>query len=154
TANDVRRHESPEAIAKRAEARRQRVQAARLQGQSTRVIAEAEQVCQTTIQQDMQRLTEQGCSVSPAEQKVTGKDGRRLPATKARSVLCQRCKRVGPERGCAHCHQLRMLARKPDREPGDETGRGPKPAKNGRERFDWKAADAKLGPAVRLPDDI
>lgn len=79
-ANDNRRHESQEKIEKRADARRERVAFALRDGKSERQIADAEGVSQTTIQQDKKKLTEQGCSVEPPDNKVLSSDGRLRPA--------------------------------------------------------------------------
>lgn len=53
TMNDCRRHETPETAARRINARRERIAAARQSGQSTRQIADAEGISQTTVRRDL-----------------------------------------------------------------------------------------------------
>jgi hypothetical protein len=79
--NDRRRHEDAETMRKRAQARRERVAAARAAGQSTRAIAEQQGVSQTQVQRDLKEATEPGGSVEPPGGKITGKDGKRRKAS-------------------------------------------------------------------------
>jgi hypothetical protein len=88
--NDRRRHEDAETMRRRAQARRERVAAARAEGQSTRAIAEAEGVSQKTVRNDLEALTGEGtqCSteystqLAPSDGKITGKDGKKRSANR------------------------------------------------------------------------
>jgi hypothetical protein len=88
--NDRRRHEDAETMRKRAHARRERVAAARSEGQSTWAIAEAEGVSQKTIRNDLEALTAEGtqCSteyptqLAPPDGQITGKDGKKRSANR------------------------------------------------------------------------
>lgn len=116
-ANDNRRHESAERIAKRIADRRERVGEARMNGESIRTIAEKEGVSKSTIEQDIEKtgVTVQGGT-------VTGKDDRQQPATKPEPPMCQRCarcKRVGDPipKNCEMCRELRPKPAKKDPKP-------------------------------------
>lgn len=149
--NDVRRHESAELMEKRAEARRERVAAARAKGQSTRAIAEAEGVSQKTILNDLERSTDEGSSVEPPGGKVVGKDGKKRDATRngqpdepgdayEGELLCQRCRRVGATKDCEKCKKLRKQAAQRKKR------KGPKP---GSVKWDWKPFERDFGNVVR-----
>ena len=83
TVNDNRRHETAESIQDRAEKRRERVAERRRHGESTRTIAEAENVSQMQVLRDLKTVTDTGVSVNPSDGKITGKDNNReQPASK------------------------------------------------------------------------
>lgn len=84
TANEERRHLALEWLQKRRQERVDRVAAARLNGESTRMIAEREGVSQTQVLSDLKAATEQGCSVQPDSGTVKSKDGKERPATRKR----------------------------------------------------------------------
>src|SRR5205807_584127 len=96
-ANDHRRHESGGKAQARIEARRERIGAARRNGQSTRDIAKEEGVSQKTVRNDLELSTP--THLPPV---IKGSDGKTYPA----KVLCARCKRVAPGvgiKGCESC---------------------------------------------------
>jgi transposase len=82
--NDRRRHEDAETVRKRAQARRERVAAARANGESTRSIAEVEGVSEKTIRNDLDALTAEGTQCESPDGKTKGKDGRKQPAARKR----------------------------------------------------------------------
>jgi hypothetical protein len=84
--NDRRRHEDAETVRKRAQARRERVAAARAKGQSTRSIAGAEGVSEKTIRNDLDALTAEGTQCESPDGKTMGKDGRKQPAARKRRM--------------------------------------------------------------------
>lgn len=115
TVNDQRRHETPEKVSDRVAKRRERIAAARQEGQSTRTIAEAEGISHTQVNRDLEASTGTGVPVEPESGKVTGQDGRQQPATKPAKPaktpdqLCDRCNRVAPGvgvKGCPACKDV------------------------------------------------
>lgn len=74
TMNDFRRHETQEAMQTRAAMRRDRVAAARVEGQSLRVIAEQEKVSVATVRRDLEPSRCAGGTPEPKDGKITGKD--------------------------------------------------------------------------------
>ena len=119
--NDVRRHETQEAAEQRIAARRERVAEARREGQSTRTIAENEDVSHVTVLNDIEEATGKGLPVTPPDDKITGKDERQQPATKPELLTCERCKRdkrVGkmPVKGCPMCKELRHTTKREPRQ--------------------------------------
>lgn len=72
TFNDLRRHETQEQAIKRAEERRQRVVAARREGQSLRTIAAHEGISNKTVRDDLDKAREEGYT----PELVTGLDGK------------------------------------------------------------------------------
>ena len=121
--NDVRRHETQEAAEQRIAARRERVAEARREGQSTRTIAEEEDVSHTTVLRDLEEATGTGVPVEPPDGKITGKDGKERPA-KPELPTCERCKRdnrVGnpPVKGCSMCKELRKADAEPEETPDE-----------------------------------
>jgi len=149
--NDVRRHEDADTRALRAQKRRERVAAARSEGQSLRAIAEAEGVSETQVRNDLKAATAQGCAVEPPDGKVVGKDGKARPAERP-PILCGRCRRVGPVKGCESCKLEREGARK-GRDAGshERNGHGPK---NGQAVFDMRAFERAYGEMVRTTDNM
>jgi hypothetical protein len=81
--NDCRRHEDTETIRLRAEKRRERVVAARQQGQSTRAISEAEGISQTQVLRD---LAASGEPPGSPDGKVTGADGKTYAAQQLKLI--------------------------------------------------------------------
>jgi hypothetical protein len=97
--NDIRRHESAEEAAERVARRRERLRAARAQGQSIRSIAKAESISKSQVERDLQ------ASVVPGgtPETVKGTDGKTYKARKPREWhLCGRCERVGSP-SCEPC---------------------------------------------------
>lgn len=78
-ANDLRRHESPEARSDRITERRERILAKRLEGKSNRTIAEEEGVSESTVRNDLENLGAQGC----APDHVKGRDGKLYPCNRS-----------------------------------------------------------------------
>lgn len=109
TVQDHRRHETQDKAMSRANERRERVAHARMNGQSTRAIAEEEGVSESTIRHDLDVRT-------PAHvpDTVTDSAGREQPSSKPKlpnaskpKVLCARCQRVGPRSDCEACKELK-----------------------------------------------
>jgi hypothetical protein len=130
TVNDQRRHETPEKVSDRVAKRRERIAAARQEGQSTRTIAEAEGISHTQVNRDLEASTGTGVPVEPESGKVTGQDGRQQPATKPAKPaktpdqLCDRCNRVAPGvgvKGCPACKDIQRPATAPKPKPKAET---------------------------------
>lgn len=131
--NDCRRKkESAKTVAKRAEQRRLRVAAMHANGHSTRAIADAEKVSQTTVQNDLATTSvEQGVQLESEEVKqvtetsngkVTGTDGKTYSASKPPKQLCVGCERrqrKGQElpKACPDCKLLRGPAKKAEATP-------------------------------------
>jgi ParB-like chromosome segregation protein Spo0J len=89
-----------------------RVADARKAGESLRTIAAKEGVSTTTVQKDLDHAAGvNGVTVEPESGKVTGKDGRKQSAMKPPGILCERCKRVGPTKGCDKCKEARKAAK-------------------------------------------
>jgi hypothetical protein len=162
TKNDHRRHESPDVQEKRAEERRQRVLAARQAGQSERTIAEEEGVSPATIHSDVETLTARGEQCSPDNGMVTGKDGRKQPATKSPVVqsagkACRPCRMHGFTQANPACKGCESFNKPGEREPGDDTDHiaEEKKAKsaNGKPVFDDRKIHAMIGKLIRLFDD-
>jgi hypothetical protein len=84
--NDRRRHEDAETLRRRAQARRERVAAARAEGMSQRAIAEQEGVSQTQVQRDLGAVTDTGVSVDPPGGTITGIDGKKRKASKKKKA--------------------------------------------------------------------
>jgi hypothetical protein len=93
----------------------------RTEGKSQRDIGEALGIRHTQVQADLKEATGKGLPVKPQEDKITGSDGRKQPATKPPTepktnrwqLLCRPC-RVGVA-GAVKCvfRQLRCLSRRP-----------------------------------------
>ncbi len=147
TVNDERRHETAEEATERIEARRKRVAEARVEGKSTRAIAEEVGVSQPTVLNDIAVATDKGLSVEPPDGKVTGKDDKKRDAKKP-VVLCKTCSHnqdVGKpiRENCESCAEARGQKKaKPEKEP-----------KAGKPRFDEKKFDAAYGSLVRVIDE-
>jgi hypothetical protein len=94
--NDRRRHEDAETTRKRAEARRQRVDELRRQGESLPTIAAKEEISVAQVQRDLDKVgsTLPGGKVEPENGQVTGLDGRkrRSPKKKKKKALRPRQK--------------------------------------------------------------
>lgn len=178
TVNDRRRHESPEQLMHRAEMRRERVAAARAEGQSTRTIAEAEGVSQQTVLRDLEQATDTGVSVEPQGGKVIGKDGKERPAHQDPIIPALReiidagkispklvpqvaqltknqqgvmLEEIGRE---VNPRQALNKAQEPETdEPGHDRHRR-KPSTNGKIAFDRKAFAAAYAALFRQIDDI
>jgi hypothetical protein len=152
--NEARRHDDAEELARLAAKRQERVVARRQAGDSIRTIAEAEGVDPKTIQRDIEKSTVAGATVDPPGGKITGKDGRKRPATRSGDadetpLLCTHCKRrkrVGQEplAKCAVCSALRKAQ-------ADRRGHRPK-STNGRLAFDPRPFKAQLAAATRQTD--
>lgn len=100
--NDDRRHETPETVRARRQARVGRVAAKKRSGMSTRQIAEEEGVSQSQVVADLRAATEQGCSVDPPDGKVTGADGKTRPARRPTEQGCSVQDLSGSsEQGCS-----------------------------------------------------
>ncbi len=169
TVNDLRRHESQELVMQRADERRERVAAARAEGQSTRAIAETEGVSPKTIRNDLEAITGEGTQCEPPDGKVTGQDGRQQPATRfilptgeaKPTIFCSRCQRVSPVKDCAACKIARREARE-GREPGDDTQseaearqrKGKEKDTNGEELFTLQAFHMHCGKALYELDKL
>lgn len=127
----------------------ERVTEARAEGQSTRTIAEGENVSQQQVRRDLEKGVELGVRPPPTSQvpsngRVTGQDGKSYPAVV--SIYCDRCARVGPIKDCPKCEQLRI-----------EQGRRKKPLKKkkpGSVLFDWAEFDRHYGHVARGPDEV
>lgn len=107
--NDLRRHETQEAAEARIEERRERIAKARAAGESLRTIAEKEGVSEKTVRTDLEASTAEGYAVDPPDGKVTGKDGKKKPAsTKKLCHSCQHRKDVGKPliEKCEDCKEL------------------------------------------------
>jgi hypothetical protein len=167
--NDTRRHENSETIRLRAEKRRQRVQAAREQGQSIRTIAKAENVSPATVHSDLNTPGVQG---EHLPEKVEGSDGKSYSATQSKLipeiahmglspkfVPALEAMPRGKQLDFVQCvrdgmsvhNALKAIENK--REPGDDT-EAEKAAKkaaknNGKPFFDWKGFQADFGRVVR-----
>jgi DNA-binding CsgD family transcriptional regulator len=157
TVQDLRRHESQERQMQRAEHRRERVVAKRQEGKSTREIAKDEGVSQSTVQSDLRKSTEQGCSVEPPSGTVVGQDGKKRPA-KRQPVKCERCTRLNLQvPDCPQCEEARQNKKKPTREPGDDSQaeKEEKQAKrsNGKAVFDDRKIEDAYGKLARLFND-
>lgn len=146
--NQVARRNLGDAAEAEVSARMAQAIALRINGQSTRAIAEELGVSQTTVRSDLAKATEQGgCSVEPPDGKVTGLDGKKRDAST--SLFCDRCKRTGPSKDCPKCAAIQEKAgRKPKAKPA------PKPPKSGSEIFDWKGFETHLGHVCRGPDAV
>lgn len=132
TLNDHRRHESQDKATRRIEQRRERVAAAREEGQSIRTIAEQEGVGVATVHKDLAEVsTVRGRTVEPKDGKVHGKDGYTQTANPVRPpkpepVLCARCsrnERTGQPavNGCPMCKEARGGTKKaPKQQPEGE----------------------------------
>jgi hypothetical protein len=85
TANEERRHLSPEWLKARRDERVGRVAEKRKEGKSLRTIAEEEGVSKSQIERDLDeaKSTVPGGTVEPADGKVKGRDGKERPAKKA-----------------------------------------------------------------------
>jgi len=94
--NDNRRHETPLQQEQRIERRRERVAAARVEGQSIRSIAEKEGVSVGTVQNDIEEATVQGHTVEPPNGTVVGKDKKKRKATGTKKPRKKKGKRISP----------------------------------------------------------
>jgi hypothetical protein len=92
TANDLRRHETPEQAIKRIQTRQERVAAARQQGQSLRTIAAEEEISESQVRRDLEEASgaphgapddNEGAPPGAPESngKVRGRDGKTYPAS-------------------------------------------------------------------------
>jgi hypothetical protein len=81
--NDTRRHEDIKTMMLRAKKRRERVVAAKQQGQSNRAIAQAEEVSEKTIRNDLATATAEGTQLPPT---VTGLDSKVRPAQQPKLI--------------------------------------------------------------------
>jgi hypothetical protein len=125
-----RRNLSADAKSKMADWRRERVAAARQAGESTRAIAEKENISQKQVMRDLDALTESGDSVQPASGVVNSKDGIQRPAQ-------SRAERVGQK-------PVPTFVPRGERMPGDDTDQierdkqeARSDPKNGKLEFDW-----------------
>jgi hypothetical protein len=91
--NVCRRHLSLEELQVLRGERIERVAESRLEGKSTRQIAEEEGVSQKQVRLDLEKATEEGYSVEPKNGRVNGRDGKSRPAHQATEQGCS----VGPQ---------------------------------------------------------
>jgi hypothetical protein len=155
-ANDNRRHETQEAALKRAQARRERIAAARQQGQSLRAIADEESVSEKTVRDDLQKSGAGGYAPEPAGGRTTGRDGKNYAATQPQR-LCRPCRVSGkPKPDCPDCAALRKPAPKPgaDTETFEAEGAAKARPRNGQAQFNWKRFNSALGVLARLVDTL
>lgn len=135
-----RRNATPEELTTLREERRERVAAAHDQGQSTRTIAAAEGVSQPTILRDLAtKSVENGVSpecTSGNNGTVTGADGKNYAASKPK-VLCQRCQKGEPVKGCPACKDLRGTS-------GTKGGTRAAPSSNGQQEAPKDAFGVEL----------
>lgn len=89
--NDARRHDDMAAIQKR----RERVSESRAEGKSLRTIADEEGVSKTTVRNDLDAATVQGCPVEPAT-KITGKDGRKRTSSPRKKAKAEPARQDQP----------------------------------------------------------
>ncbi len=104
--NVHRRHLSASVQESKRKERIARVSAMRQEGKSTREIAQAEGVSQPQVLRDLKTATDTGVSVQPTNGVVNSLDGVQRPANQPERLLCERCKRTGPTKGCAGCTDL------------------------------------------------
>ena len=86
---------------------------------------------------------------------------RQVIETPPNKLFCDRCERAGPVKGCEKCKALRAEARKPDREPGDDTESEAAARKrdreamrnNGKPAYDDRIIDKLIGQLTRAFDD-
>lgn len=138
TMQDHRRHETQDAAMKRAAERRERVMAARLDGQSERQIAEAEGISPGQVHRDLETLRASGEAVEAETGTVVGKDGKERQATMPTCGTCQGKKVIpyGPQKNAEMiaCPQCQPVPADPPlermREPDEEDE--PEPAANGK----------------------
>lgn len=113
-----------------AEQRQALVAELRADGKTTRAIAGALGVSQRTVIRDLSVESKDSTEPKNAEQPavtagrqrkvengsgqtVTGKDGKTYPAKKTKpEVLCDRCQRVGKQKGCEACKDAKATAKK------------------------------------------
>ncbi len=176
TANEERRHLTPQWLEQHRRERIDRIAEARKGGKSIRVIAEEEGVSVGTVQRDIQAATVSGGdTVEPAGGKVTGKDGRTRPAIMPKIIapveelfeqgtispklreeveaLDRNQQGVVLEAVRAGTNPRKAIndALKPSREPGeDETAKGPK---SGKLTFDNRTIKDAIGKLARLFND-
>lgn len=140
--NDRRRHETQESAHKRAEARRQRILAARSGGATLREIAAKEKVSTATVRRDISELEEKKntekvlADPSGKQHKVAGKP--------TFEIFCERCDRVGPVKNCNKCKELRSQDMKVHKlkKRGWVSG------------FDWKKLEPAKQTFAQLPDRL
>ncbi len=85
TANEERRHLPMAWLKRHRKERIERIAAARREGESTRAIAEKEGISQARVRADLEKASEQGCSLEPESGTVKGKDGKKRSAKKKKS---------------------------------------------------------------------
>jgi len=144
TVNDHRRHETPDQAMKRAEARRERVAAARQEGKSIRTIAADEGVSKSQVERDLGST-----AVTVPGGTVTGQDGRRQPAAKPQADYGDAYE--GPV--------VRDRSGEPNGSPAvngkdGKTYAPTKPPKNGRETYDWEKFHRGYGLLVNEVEKI
>jgi hypothetical protein len=178
--NDRRRHEDMDTIMRRAQARCQRVVAARQEGQSLRAIARQEEVSESQVRADLKAATAQGCAVGPPDGKVTGLDGKVRPAAQPKLIpevaqmglspkftppleALPRGKQQDFVRLVNGGMSVRAALKSVEnlRQPGDDTeqiksekaAEKAKP-KIGAEKFDWKEFHGHFRALMRMPDRV
>lgn len=127
SANDHRRHESPEARQARRQSRIERVIQRRKEGESLRMIAEKEGVSEAQVRADLQKSTAHGCAVEPESGMVMGKDGKERPARRPANSTAHSCA-VEPASGKPVVSVPEPQRPEPDhtqRHPDDEVQRHP-----------------------------
>jgi hypothetical protein len=175
--NDTRRHEDIKTMMRRAKKRRERVRAARKQGQSIRTIAKSENVSPATILSDLNTSGVQG---EHLPEKVEGSDGKTYSATQTKLIpeIVQmnlspkftpaledmpRGKQQDFVRLVNDGKSVRsaLKAVENQREAGDDTGqiKAEKAAekakpKIGAEKFDWKEFHGHFRALMRMPDRV
>jgi hypothetical protein len=153
--NDARRHESADVIEHRARLRRERVVAARQEGKSIRAIADAEDVSEKTVRNDLEKAGAEGSAPELPEGKVSGRDGKKYsPPGDAHEgpILCSRCQRIGKETpvGCEKCKQAREADAKKANKKGTRSGA----QRNGQPVYDWRGFRTAYGELTREIDKL
>ncbi len=101
TANEERRHLTPQWLEQHRRERIDRVVELRKEGKSERAIAEIVGVSPKTVHKDLEKAVATGVATEPESGTITTKDGKTRPA-KNKPGLCERCTRVGSP-ACSKC---------------------------------------------------
>jgi len=148
------RNLSPDGAKIHREQLRQRILERRQEGESTRAIAEAENVSQSTVQRVLDKAGESGGSPEPKQGTVKGKDGKRHQATKSRRIFCERCQRVGPVVGCPNCYIQTKKTRGQGTRRKTRTFASKNEPPNGAPAFSLKTLAEHIGKAVAEFDKL
>lgn len=117
-----RRHLNSEQQQEKRQKRIKEIVDKRKEGKSLRTIADEVGVSESTVRNDIETATAQGCAVEPPDGKVKGKDGKEKPATMPKNLCkaCQHRKEVGKPliENCEDCKAIRKPKKdKPKAEP-------------------------------------